>query len=103
MSRLRRLRPYFWFILAVSLVGAALSLAAVVMAVSLSGAPNYSVERAIYNRNVWGTTFILAAVLAVGSIVVLVRSLAPRSEMRPGPSSGALRCGRGRSNGRRRW
>lgn len=74
MSMLRRLRPYFWISLSVSLLVAVFSFLALAMVGSLSGAPNYSIERAIYNRNVWGITFILSALLAVGSIVVLVRS-----------------------------
>lgn len=74
MSLRRRLRPYCWVLFFLSLSIAAYSLSALVMVGSLSGAPNYSMEREIYNRNVWGTTFILSALLAVGSIVVLVRS-----------------------------
>lgn len=74
MSVLRRLRPYCWLILFVSLVGAAYSLLGLVMTGSLSGAPNYSIERAIYNRDLWGIIFILSGLLAVGSIVVLLRS-----------------------------
>lgn len=74
MSRLRRLRPYCWLVLFLSLAIAAYSLSALVMVGSLSGAPNYSMERAIYNRNVWGFAFTLSALLALGSIVALVRS-----------------------------
>ncbi len=71
---LRRLRPYCWLVLFVALAVAAYSLSALVMVGSLSGVPNYSMERAIYNRNAWGVTFILSTLLAIGSIVVLVRS-----------------------------
>jgi hypothetical protein len=74
MSVLRRLRPWCWFLLFFSTLVAAYSVLALAMAGSLSGAPNYAFERAIYNSRVWASTFLLSTSIAVGSIVVLARS-----------------------------
>lgn len=53
-SRLREFRLLAIVVLAISMAGSLYCLSAIVMVASLSGAPNYPLERAQWNEHFWG-------------------------------------------------
>ena len=69
-----RLRPYAWMMMVVSILVSAYSFLAVVMVASMSGAPNYALDRARYNARVWTAATVVSLLFAIGCIVFLLRT-----------------------------
>ena len=62
-------RVILWVVTILSLLACGYSFLGVIMVAMLSGAPNYSQERAQFNGNLWGystiTFFLLSVVLSI--------------------------------------
>jgi hypothetical protein len=68
---------FVWFGLALSFGATLYCLLALGMVASLSGAPNYSLERARFNGNFWGSGLIISA-LTTGVFLWLLLRKKPR-------------------------
>ena len=64
-------RLIYWLMCILSAASAAYCGFAIVMVASLSGAPNYPLEQAIYNEQRWGLGFIASLALGVSFAVLL--------------------------------
>lgn len=69
-----RLRPYAWMLMVAAVLAATYSFLALALVASMSGAPNYTIDRARYNANVWTSAFAVSAICAVACVVFLVRT-----------------------------
>jgi len=76
--RLKIFHTYYrlltWLALMLSLGTSFYCILAVVMVASLSGAPNYSLERAKWNEHIWGLGFLASALVSSLCVWLLVRS-----------------------------
>ena len=66
-------RIIIWAVAALSFVASAYSLLGVGMVASLSGAPNYSPERARFNASLWGSSTIVFFSIGVICLIFLWR------------------------------
>ena len=67
-------RGTLWAGLVVSVLASAYSILSLVMVASLSGAPNYPLERAQYNQRVWLMALVAALLVGIICAMFLVRS-----------------------------
>jgi len=70
----KRWRPYCWVMLGLAVVAGAYCILALVMVSSLSGAPNYPIERAQYNARIWMTGLASCVLIVLASIGILSRT-----------------------------
>lgn len=72
--RLIRVKPFAWLTLIFAVIIDAYAVLALLFVASLSGAPNYSFVQAKHNEHVWGITIIICSIVAIMSVVYLVRT-----------------------------
>jgi hypothetical protein len=83
-STYARNRLFVWFGLVLSLGAGLYCLLALAMVASLSGAPNYSLERARFNELIWGSGLLVSAFATGLFLCLLLRKKPWRTQERDG-------------------